>query len=66
MEKAEFLQEGAVPFALASCERFISQPVTGHYDEKQQVWQGDKELSINLFPTATATRTPGDYDRDRD
>lgn len=62
-EKAGFLYEGKVPFALASCEKFKVQPVTGRYDEVKQVWQGHKDVAA---ATLTLTATPGDNDNDRD
>jgi len=62
-EKAGFLYEGAVPFALASCEKFNIQPVAGHYDEVQQVWQGNRDIAA---ATLTLTATPGDNDNDQD
>lgn len=64
MERAEFLYQGEVPFALAACERFETHPVFGHYDEGQQLWIGDEDIIRSL--TATLTATPGDTDQDLD
>lgn len=64
VETAEFLQNGAVPFALAKCERFIPQPVAGQYNEVSQVWEGGKDIAAAA--TLTLTATPGDQDQDRD
>jgi len=61
--EVEFLHRGAVPFALAACEKFELLPVSGHYDEKEQVWQG---ADIAAALTFTLTATPGDNDSDQD
>lgn len=63
MERAEFLQQGRVPFALAACERFNTQPVSGYYDEASQTWQGKLDV---MAATLTLTATPGDIDNDQD
>lgn len=63
VESAEFLNVGAVPFALESCKKFDSQPVTGSYDEDRQVWKG---ADFAAAATATYTQTPGDSDGDTD
>lgn len=62
-ETVEFLQEGAIPFALVSCERYEAQPVHGYYDEIQQVWSGKVDVAAL---TLTLTATPGDQDQDQD
>lgn len=64
MERVEFLYEGAVPFAVAACEKFEVEPVSGYYDEGEQVWQGNKD--ITAAATLTLTATPGDNDQDQD
>lgn len=60
----EFMRQGVVPFALASCERFNVHPVSGHYNEQMQIWEGDKDITAAL--TLTLTATPGDQDQDHD
>lgn len=64
MERIAFLHEGAVPFALAACEKFEPKPVAGYYDEKQQIWRGSGDITATL--TLTLTATPGDNDQDAD
>lgn len=59
-QRPEFLRQGAVPFALASCERFYTRPISGYYDEHMQVWRGNKDITAAL----TLTLTPGDQDQD--
>ena len=63
-ESAEFLNQGATPFALAACEKFIPQLVAGHYDKANQTWAGGKDIATAL--TLTLTATPGDNDNDQD
>lgn len=62
-ESVEFLNVGAVPFALESCRKFDLQPVKGSYDEDEQVWKGADFVAA---ATATYTQTPGDRDGDTD
>lgn len=60
MERAEFLRQGAVPFALANCERFETKLISGYYDDAEQVWLGNEDITAAL----TLTATPGDNDQD--
>jgi len=60
MERVEFLYAGAVPFALEACEKFEVRPVSGYYDEQEQVWREGKNITAAL----TLTATPGDSDQD--
>ena len=60
---AEFLNRGAVPFALEACKRFDIKPIDGYYDEGSQIWRGANLLAA---ATATYTSTPGDSDGDQD
>ena len=64
MERAGFLHEGAVPFALGACERFEVQSVSGRYNEGQEMWENGDNIAAAL--TLTLTATPGDSDQDRD
>lgn len=60
MERAEFLFQGEIPFALAVCEKFETRPVLGHYNEVEQLWEGSNDITAAL----TLTATPGDRDQD--
>lgn len=59
----EFIKNTAVPFALRACERLDSQPVTGFYDEINQIWIGGDAA---VCATATVTATTVGYDSDLD
>lgn len=59
----EFIRNTAVPFALRACERFESQPVTGKYDQINQIWNGD---NLSARPTLTLTSQPEGFDNDAD
>lgn len=63
LERPQFLERGAVPFALGACEKFTPLPVKGYYDEVGQVWRGD---ALERALTLTLTATPGDRDDDQD
>lgn len=63
VEQVEFLAKGAIPFALAACEKFTPYQVKGSYDEVNQVWTGsDRMWGLTL----TLTAVPGGSDNDGD
>ena len=59
----EFINNTAVPFALRACERLDSQPMTGAYDEINQIWEGG---DLAAGATATVTVSTNGYDGDID
>ena len=59
----EFINNTAVPFALGACEKLDSQPVSGVYDEINQIWKGG-DLAACATATITATTYGPDWDRD--
>ncbi|MEK7497575.1 MAG: hypothetical protein AAB656_01510 [Patescibacteria group bacterium] len=64
----ESLTEQNMPFAMRFAEKAIITPVSGEYNEREQVWQGVNFNEFSMAPTATQTMTAGgrDFDGDSD
>lgn len=61
VENVEFLREGAVPFAMRTCEKLPVYPVTGYYDSKSRTWVGDI-CAATLTVTASSVGQDADLD----